>query len=176
MDFELTDEQKEREAEMLEKSLEFTDRMAEETSADFEAHAAAAAAAAEEREEVQLEFPVCHHKFASASACKAHVSTVVSAGCSGESLSAYAPHLFVSDLLCVCYVLLCVPALQHNKERDFPCQQCDHRSTSKGDLKSHVLGVVSAGCSGESLSVYAPHLFVSDLLCVCYVLLCVPLY
>jgi hypothetical protein len=92
-----------------------------------------------------VECPVCHKKFRSASARKAHVSTVVSAGCSGESLSVYAPHLFASDLLCVCYVLLCVPALQHNKGRNFPCQQCEHRSTSKGNLKSHVLSKVSAG-------------------------------
>ena len=110
--------------------------------------------------EVQLgvECSVCHHKFACASACRMHVSTVVSAGCSGESLSAYAPHLFVSDLLCVCYVLLCVPALQHDKERNFPCQQCGHKAGSSNDLKKHVKTVVSR-------SVCVTHLLLSDVLC-----------
>jgi hypothetical protein len=52
-------------------------------------------------------------------------------------------------LICFVFaVLLCVPALQHNKERNFPCQQCEQRLASKGALKSHVRAVVSAGEAG----------------------------
>jgi hypothetical protein len=70
-------------------------------------------------------------------------------------------------LLCVCYVLLCVLALQHDKERNFPCKQCDHKAGSSNNLKQHVEAVVSR-------SVCVTHLLLSDVLC--YVLLCVPLY
>jgi hypothetical protein len=60
---------------MVTKSKVYTASIAEEASADFEAHAAAAA---EAREEVQLgdvvgvECSVCHHRFSSAAVCKAH--------------------------------------------------------------------------------------------------------
>ena len=144
----LTPEQLKKQEEytemMVTKSKVYTASIAEEASADFEAHAAAAAEA-REGSQLGVECSVCHQRFSTATVCKAHVSTVVSAGCSGESLSAYAPHLFVSDLLCVCYVWLCVPTLQHNKERNFPCQLCDQEYASKRNLKRHVLSQVSAG-------------------------------
>jgi hypothetical protein len=124
---------------MATKSKVYTASIAEEASADFEAHAAAEARV----DLLCVECPVCQQTFSSAAARKMHVSTVVSAGCSGESPSVYAPHIFVSDLLCVCCVLLCVPTLQHNELLDFPCQLCEQRLSTKWNLKSHVLSKVS---------------------------------
>jgi hypothetical protein len=111
----LTPEQLKKQEEytemMVTKSKVYTASIAEEASADFEDHAAAAA---DKREEVKIhQCQQCDYNSDRKNDVDRHVSTVV-------SRSVRVTHLFLSDLLC--YVLLCVPSLQHDKVRNHPCQ------------------------------------------------------
>jgi hypothetical protein len=71
------------------------------------------------------------------------------------------PHTHLSDLLCVCYVLLFVPSYQHNKERNYPCQLCDHKASTAAHLNRHVLSQVQ----GKRLCVPVTNLLTCPVCC-----------